>query len=239
MLKTENRKGETPHVTQKLLVLFPGIGYTCGTGLLAAGAARGQAAGYTVLPLAYSAQTARAARRPGRRRLPRRRADVGAQLAAVDWGAYTDIVFLSKSLGTVVAARSLRQLGVAARSLYLTPLAGALAAVRPGDTVLGMVSGGADSYIDWHLVRDILRGTKPALPACPRRRPPPDHPRRRRSQRGICAEDFGDAGAFLEFRVQSLGLDAVAPRADGRGAFFKRRLRRRKVPWEAGMPLPF
>ena len=125
--------------TQKLLVLFPGIGYTCGTGLLAAGAARGQAAGYTVLPLAYSAQTA-------------------AQRAAVDWGAYTDIVFLSKSLGTVVAARSLRQLGVAARSLYLTPLAGALAAVRPGDTVLGMVSGGADSYIDWHLVRDFCAG---------------------------------------------------------------------------------
>ena len=82
----------------------------------------------------------------------------GAQLAAVDWGAYADIVFLSKSLGTVVAARSLRQLGVAARSLYLTPLAGALAAIRPGDTVLGMVSGGADSYIDWHLVRDFCAG---------------------------------------------------------------------------------
>ena len=123
--------------TQKLLVLFPGIGYTCGTGLLAAGAARGQAAGYTVLPLAYSAQTA-AQRADLDAAACTAQADVGAQLAAVDWGAYTDIVFLSKSLGTVVAARSLRQLGVAARSLYLTPLAGALAAVRPGDTVLGM-----------------------------------------------------------------------------------------------------
>lgn len=143
--------------TQKLLVLFPGIGYTCGTGLLAAGAARGQAAGYTVLPLAYSAQTT--AQRADLDAAARTaQADVGAQLAAVDWGAYTDIVFLSKSLGTVVAARSLRQLGVAARSLYLTPLAGALAAVRPGDTVLGMVSGGADSYIDWHLVRDFCAG---------------------------------------------------------------------------------
>ena len=110
--------------TQKLLVLFPGIGYTCGTGLLAAGAARGQAAGYTVLPLAYSAQTA-AQRADLDAAACTAQADAGAQLAAVDWGAYTDIVFLSKSLGTVVAARSLRQLGVAARSLYLTPLAGA------------------------------------------------------------------------------------------------------------------
>ena len=110
-----------------------------------------------MLPLAYSAQTA-AQRADLDAAACTAQADVGAQLAAVDWGAYTDIVFLSKSLGTVVAARSLRQLGVAARSLYLTPLAGALAAIRPGDTVLGMVSGGADSYIDWHLVRDFCAG---------------------------------------------------------------------------------
>ena len=93
---------------KKLLVLFPGIGYTCETGLLAAGATLARAAGYEVLALRYSAQAA--AQRPDLDAAARiAEADVCAQLDGVDWPAYADIVFLSKSLGTVVAARALRR----------------------------------------------------------------------------------------------------------------------------------
>lgn len=137
---------------KKLLVLFPGIGYTCETELLAAGAALARAAGYEVLALRYGAQVA--AQRPDLDAAARTaEADVRAQLDGVDWPTYADIVFLSKSLGTVVAAQALRRLGAAARSLYLTPLGGALAAIAPGDAVLGLVSGGADKYIDWRTVQ--------------------------------------------------------------------------------------
>lgn len=144
-------------MNRKLLIAFPGRGYTCETGLLAAGLRRAEAAGWAGLPLAY----------PG--------IDFGAypnlsdsydavesvlrpQLAGLDWAAFREVVFLSKSLGTVMAARALRRwvpAGVAVRSLYLTPLADTLPLVRPDDAVLGMVSGEVDRYIDWHTVRDF------------------------------------------------------------------------------------
>ena len=153
---------------RNLLVAFPGTGYTCGTGLLAAGLARAKAAGYETLPLDYGIDfgpvptfaeafnLAEAAVRP--------------QLAAVSWARYDDILFLSKSLGTVTAARTLRALAphsVPIRSLYLTPLADTLALVQPGDTVLGMVSGETDRLIDWRAVQTFCAGHGFPFLLCP------------------------------------------------------------------------
>ena len=149
--------------SDKLLVAFPGKGYTCETGLLAAGITRYRELGYEVLALDYPGVDFAA--------LPsltvgfdRAEAAARPQLDRVDWGRYGDVVFLSKSLGTVVAARTLRRTGVPARSLYLTPLPETLPLVQPGDRVLAMVSGEADRYIDWHVVRDFCAARQ--IPFC-------------------------------------------------------------------------
>lgn len=140
--------------SNKLLVAFPGTGYTCQTGLLAAGIARYRELGYEVLALDY----------PGvdfasiptfDKAFDRAEAAARPRLDGVGRGRYGDVVFLSKSLGTVVAARTLRRTGVPARSLYLTPLAETLALVQPGDRVIAMVSGETDRLIDWQVVRDF------------------------------------------------------------------------------------
>lgn len=154
---------------RNLLIAFPGRGYSCETGLLAAGLARAKAAGYDTLALRYpgivfdrfptladSYDAVAASMRP--------------QLDAVNWDGYDDILFLSKSLGTVMAARTLRALaprGLAIRSLYLTPLADTLPLVRQGDAVLGMVSGEVDRYIDWQIVQAFCAARGIPFLLCP------------------------------------------------------------------------
>lgn len=142
--------------SRKLVVVFPGRGYTCATGLLADGILRWKELGYEVLPLDFSA-------------IPFARIDTFAeafdrveaaalaQLAGVDLVHCDDLVFFSKSMGTVAAARCAADLGLHPRMLPLTPLPETLDLTRPGDQVLGMAVGTNDRYIDWHRVRNFCR----------------------------------------------------------------------------------
>lgn len=137
--------------TRKIVVVFPGTGYTCRTGLLADGIRRWRELGYEVVPLDFSAipfaeiETFAEA-------FDLAEAEALRQLAEYDLQGLTDLVFFSKSLGTVVAPRCAARLGLHPRMLYLTPLAETLALTGDSDRVMGMVAGTTDRLLDWRTV---------------------------------------------------------------------------------------
>ena len=108
----------------KLAVLFPGIGYHCDKPLLYYSAKLARAAGYAVLPVPYGGfpEKVRGDADKLRACMEMAWSQAEALLGAVDWAGRRDILFIGKSIGTVVAARYARERGIEVRSVLLTPL---------------------------------------------------------------------------------------------------------------------
>lgn len=117
---------------KKLAVLFPGIGYHCDKPLLYYSARLARAAGYEVLPVPYAGfpEKVRGDANKMRECLAIAWTQAETLLASVKWADYTDILFIGKSIGTIVAARYAAEKGIAARSVLLTPLAETFPFVR-------------------------------------------------------------------------------------------------------------
>jgi len=140
----------------KLAVLFPGIGYHCDKPLLYYAARLARAAGYRVLPVPYAGFPEKVR---GDREKLRACADIAWTqacdiLAGVDWAAQAGILFIGKSIGTLVAARYARERGLAVKSVLLTPL------VETFDYVEGQAvafHGTADPWADTEAVAAACR----------------------------------------------------------------------------------
>ena len=132
---------------KRLAVLFPGIGYHCDKPLLYYSAKLARSAGYEVLPVPYAGfpEKVRGDGEKLRACLEIARAQAGEMLSAVNWAEYEDILFIGKSIGTVVASGYARERGIRVRSVLLTPLAATFASVR-GDAVA--FHGTADPWAD-------------------------------------------------------------------------------------------
>lgn len=110
---------------RKLAVLFPGTGYTCTKPLLYYTAQAAEAEGYEIIRLEYG-ETFRTFRgRTMEDLLPlielalQRSAE---QLAQVKWETYDKIIFISKSIGTVVSCRIAESCKVSATQFLMTPI---------------------------------------------------------------------------------------------------------------------
>ncbi len=111
-------------MSYKIAVLFPGIGYTKNHPLL-------YYSGKLALSLDYKLKTLSFSGFP---RVPKgdrdallscfqiAREQAEQQLRFIDFGAYDDIVFISKSIGTVAASVYAKKHSVPARHIYFTPL---------------------------------------------------------------------------------------------------------------------
>lgn len=139
-----------------LAVFFPGRGYTCREPLMQKCIAHYAAQGYetrcldfSMLPLQTVSTLEQAAA------LARPQAE--AQLAGVDWQAYSDVAFVSKSLGTACAAWMEPRLprGVRPNQLYLTPLPQTLPFVTGRSRVMGMVLGTEDRFLEAAVLREF------------------------------------------------------------------------------------
>lgn len=117
---------------RQLAVLFPGIGYHCDKPLLYYTAKLARAAGYEVLPVPYTGfpEKVRGDRDKLRACFDIARSQAEAMLAQVKWAEYRDILFIGKSIGTIVALRYAAEKGLATRSVLLTPLVETFSFVR-------------------------------------------------------------------------------------------------------------
>ena len=109
---------------KKLAVLFPGIGYHCDKPLLYYSARLARAAGYEVLPVPYAGfpQKVRGDGDRLRASFEIVWTQAGEMLKAVEWADYRDVLFIGKSIGTIVGARCATEKGLPARGVLLTPL---------------------------------------------------------------------------------------------------------------------
>ena len=110
----------------KLVVCFPGIGYHCDKPLLYYSRKLAAAAGYDqeiALNYTYRKAGLRGNDAALREAFDALYVQAETQLATVDWKECDDVLFLSKSIGTAVAAAYARRNGVVCRHALYTPLA--------------------------------------------------------------------------------------------------------------------
>lgn len=102
----------------KIAVLFPGIGYHCDKPLLYYGGKIASQCQYEVLRVTFAGlgKSVEEAFEPAM-------AQTEEALAQIDWDRYEEILFVSKSVGTVVAAAYAKRHGIRCRNIYYTPVA--------------------------------------------------------------------------------------------------------------------
>ena len=117
---------------KKLAVLFPGIGYHCDKPLLYYAAKLAKATGFEVLPVPYTGFPEKVRGDADKMRVSFEIAwsQTNEMLKSVDWSAYNSILFIGKSIGTIVASRYAVEKGLAVHSILLTPLVDTFRYVR-------------------------------------------------------------------------------------------------------------
>ena len=123
---------------KKIVISFPGA-RGCEIPLLYFGAKHFEDQGYEKRFVAY----------PGDREITLENVLSNALqiLRDVDWGEYEDIVFVAKSLGTVVSGMVKERLGIPARLILFTPLEETLPYIRKDNAVLLTAMGDEDHYL--------------------------------------------------------------------------------------------
>jgi len=129
-----------------IAVCFPGTGFTCKEALFERLASDYIARGYDVIRLDFSHIPFREIESLEEAIAVAQRA-VKRQLGHVCFSEYEDVVFLSKSLGTILAAQYEQEFALKPRHLYLTPLNKTLMLVQPESRVIAMVLGTQDRFL--------------------------------------------------------------------------------------------
>lgn len=129
-----------------LVVCFPGTGFTCKEALFVRLAEDFVARGYETIRIDFSHIPFREIESLEDAISVAHRA-VKRQLSAVDFSDYADVVFISKSLGTILAAQAERDYEIRPRHLFLTPLNKTLSMIRADTRVISMVLGTQDRFL--------------------------------------------------------------------------------------------
>lgn len=130
---------------RKLLVLFPGRGYTVDMPLFYYARLKYRRNGYEIFNITY----------PPRNDMSFDKwVDVlvksaGEQLCFLDNSdTFDDIVFLSKSIGTVIALKTAENFGLANRHVLFTPISRTLNYIKSDHSIKLVIFGTADPYVD-------------------------------------------------------------------------------------------
>ena len=148
--------------SKKLAIIIPGMGYTKDRPLLYYAGKLFAAAGYELLHIEFTNLPKKIR---GNRELILKTAiqcydQTSTQLASTDFSAYTDLLFVGKSIGTIVAARYIAEHNLEARQIWYTPLQETLDTAFSGTTgTLGTASINASLSSTYHA------GTPSADPA--------------------------------------------------------------------------
>ena len=154
---------------KKIAVLFPGIGYTCEKPLLYYSAKLAAEAGFEVVRVPYGnfpSNVKGDASKMYRCFLSAREQSEDI-LRDMDWEQYDDIVFFSKSVGTVVALSYAAEHGIGVRQVLYTPLAETFR--------FPVTSGNADGHsgaIAFHGTADPWAETEEIIRLCEERKIP-------------------------------------------------------------------
>ena len=117
-------KGNGAKNKRKLAVCFPGIGYHCDKPLLYYSRRLAKEAGYEELQLSYTffGGNIRGNKEKMREAFFTLYDQAGEQLADVNWESWDEILFVSKSIGTIISAAYAAKQHIPCRQILYTPL---------------------------------------------------------------------------------------------------------------------
>ena len=138
---------------KKIQIIFPGVGYHCDKPLLYYGRDIAVKAGYEkYINISYSCPVDRIRRDEAKMKIAFEAmyAQAEEQLKDVSWEEYTDILFVSKSIGTVIAATyDKKHFGGKVKHLFYTPLEYTFRALEGGQEIDAMAFiGSKDPWSD-------------------------------------------------------------------------------------------
>lgn len=143
---------------KKLIIMFPGVGYNMDCPLLYYASFLYEAKGYEQIHMKYNSIFFEPELTREEKTL-KVREYVWEKVKNIDFSAYGEVVFLSKSVGTIEAGFLAERLGIDITQIYLTPVPDALPYIKETDTV---VMGTADevypeckAYCNEHRIRPM------------------------------------------------------------------------------------
>lgn len=143
-------------MNKKIAILFPGIGYTCDRPLLYYSGRLARQHGYETVSVSYSLPAPNPQKNPMDSREKRLKLSAKAALlqteellSGISWNTYEEILFLSKSIGTVVSTAYAQKHQLSVKNILFTPLPGTFRHVR-GHCIA--FHGTADPWIETSLV---------------------------------------------------------------------------------------
>lgn len=150
--------------TNKLAIFFPGIGYHCDKPLLYYSRKLADEAGYkSILTLEYSLAGSnitgniRGDKEKMQQAFSYLYAQAAKQLSSINWQDYDEIIFISKSIGTVIASVFAQHEKISCRQILYTPLCETYD-FHPQNAIAFL--GTSDPWSDIEKVTDISRTQK-------------------------------------------------------------------------------
>lgn len=147
---------------KKLTVLFPGIGYHCDKPLLYYGKRIAAAAGYAEnisLSYSYEKKNIRGNATEMEKAFYSLYAQAEEQLGGIDFKAYDAVLFIAKSVGTIIASAYAAKHNVKCRMVLYTPL------IQTFDQPVGEAAAFIGTGDPWSDVDEVIRaGRKQNVP---------------------------------------------------------------------------
>lgn len=152
-IEERKEKGRNPmDQKKKMAVFFPGIGYHTDKPLLYYSKKLAKKYGYTIVEAVYGELPDRVKGSGEKMRVAYECAlkNVEEQLDSIDFTGYEAVLFVSKSLGTAVAATYAAKRRVLCKQVYYTPVNASFEAIQKEGIVF---HGTADDWADTELIR--------------------------------------------------------------------------------------
>lgn len=138
---------------KKIVILFPGVRYSCDTLLLYYGGKVFARRGYEKAEISYPEALLSPA--PLTDKIEMAKETVLHQLKSLHLEDYADIIFLSKSIGTALAGWAAAELPFPVRHIYLTPLEETLPYIDGEKDIT--VGAGEDEYLPAERLRTFCQ----------------------------------------------------------------------------------
>ena len=152
--KNKQHKGDGH--PKKIACLFPGIGYTCDKPLLYYSQKLLKGLGWEVVPVPYSGFPDKVRGDAERMQLCVRMALEQAEelLGKINWSEYGDILFIGKSVGTVVCTAYAKRHRLLCRQVLFTPVEATFEFIEKQSIVF---HGTADPWADTRIIETLCR----------------------------------------------------------------------------------